>query len=175
MPYDVVIVIGSQNDLDRVKRSGMLSVLDEVGVSWELSAISAHRHLTDLRRYVDDRCHEGTMVFIGVAGMSAALPGTLAALVSGLKPVLGVALSSAVFSGLDALFSQVRMPTGRPVAVCGLDEAGLYNAALTACSIVALAKPELLPKLASLTAANTKQPAIALAASNKVSPLIKGD
>ncbi len=167
MPYDVVIVIGSKTDLDKVKQSKMLTVLDEVGVSWELSAISAHRNLTALTSFVNDRNREGTMVFIGIAGMSAALPGALASLVDGLKPVLGVALSASVLDGLDALLSQARMPPGHPVMVCGIDEAGLYNAALAACSIIALAKQRVREKLTAFLETSNKQPVIGLLASDK--------
>lgn len=167
MTYDVVIVIGSESDLGKVDKSEMRTVLDGVGVSWELSVISAHRNPTALINFVSDRKNAGTMVFIGIAGMSAALPGALASLVDGLKPVLGVALSASVLDGLDALLSQARMPPGRPVMVCGIDEAGLYNAALAACSIIALVKPQLREKLASFLKTNNKQPVIGLLASDK--------
>jgi 5-(carboxyamino)imidazole ribonucleotide mutase len=162
-----VVVIGSKTDLEKVKQSNMLNVLKEVGVSWQLSAVSAHRNPTDLTNYVREREREGTAVFIGIAGMAAALPGALAFLVDGRKPVLGVALSSAVLDGLDALLSQVRMPPGRPVAVCGIDEAGLYNAALTACQIVALINEDVRRKLGVFLEGTNKQPEIGLLASNK--------
>lgn len=167
MTYDVVIVIGSQSDLDKVQRSKMLIVLNEVGVSWELSVISAHRNPTALANFVNERNREGTMVFIGIAGMSAALPGVLASLVDGLKPVLGVALSASILDGLDALLSQARMPPSSPVMVCGIDEAGLYNAALAACSIIALTKQPVREKLAAFLENNNKQPVIGLLASDK--------
>lgn len=167
MSYNVVIIIGSQSDLDKVRRSKMLTVLDEVGVSWELSIISAHRNPTALANFVNERDREGTMVFIGIAGMSAALPGVLASLVNGLKPVLGVALAASGLDGLDALLSQVRMPPGRHVAVCGIDEAGLYNAALAACSIIALTKEQVREQLTAFLENNNKQPVIGLLASDK--------
>ncbi|TSC63906.1 MAG: 5-(carboxyamino)imidazole ribonucleotide mutase [Parcubacteria group bacterium Gr01-1014_106] len=167
MPYDVVIVLGSESDMKKVDASGMLTVLNNVGVRWELSVISAHRNPTQLINFVSDRRQEGTMVFIGIAGMAAALPGTLASLVDGMVPVLGVALSSSVLDGLDALLSQVRMPPGRHVAVCGIDEAGLYNAALTACSIVALVRPELREKLYAFLETTNKQPRIGLRTSDQ--------
>lgn len=167
MPYDVVIVIGSKTDLEKVKQSKMLSVLDEVGVSWELSAISAHRNLDDLATFTRRCVTEGTLVFIAAAGMAAALSGTMSGALGGLKPVLGVALSGSTLDGIDALLAQVRLPKGCPVGVIGLDEAGLYNAALFACSIIALLRPQLLEKLASFLETSNKQPAIGLLASDK--------
>lgn len=162
MPYDVVIVIGSTTDQEKVIHSKMLTVLNEVGVSWELSVISAHRNADVLTTFVNDHNRAGTMVFIGIAGMSAALPGALAALVGGLKPVLGVALSSSVLDGLDALLSQARMPRGCPVGVYGIDESGLYNAALAACAIVGLVRSDVREKLRIFQETTMKQPVIGL-------------
>ncbi len=80
---------------------------------------------------------EGTQVFIGIAGMSAALPGAIAAYTLGRRPVIGVGLSSSALAGLDAMLSISRMPSGRPVMFAGLDEHGLKNAAMAACQILA--------------------------------------
>ena len=129
MAYDVAIVLGSKSDLDKVRQSKLLTTLDGVGITWELSVISAHRNPAALCNFVVER-RDHTLVFIGIAGMAAALPGAIASWVSGLVPVLGVALSSSVLDGLDALLSEARMPSGCPVAVCGIDQAGLDNAAI---------------------------------------------
>ncbi len=150
----VVIILGSESDLGIVKESKMLEVLDEIGVSWELSIISAHRNSEELQNYCMEKykypCRgradkdKDAEVFIGVAGMAAALPGVIASHVR-CCPVIGVPLvSSDIPSGLDALYSMVRMPAGVPVAVPGIGKPGLYNAALLACQIIALnsKKPE---------------------------------
>lgn len=163
MKLEVVIVVGSESDLKIVDESKMLGLLTEAGVSWELSVISAHRDPETLRTYITEKEAAGTLVYIGIAGLAAALPGAIAALVYGMKPVLAVALSSPILQGLDALLSEVRMPPGRPVAVCGLDDAGLKNAALMACAIVALTREEVCTKLVELHEglSQKKQPRIA--------------
>lgn len=134
---EIAVIVGSESDLDTVKTSGMLTTLEEIGVSWELSVISAHRNPGELAAYCTSCVHGGTKVFIGVAGMSAALPGAICSLIAAQRPVLGVGLVSDILDGLEALLSMVRMPPGVPVAVCGLGKAGLQNAAVTACQIVA--------------------------------------
>jgi 5-(carboxyamino)imidazole ribonucleotide mutase len=167
MAYDVVIILGSESDLKKVEGSKMLQVLRDVGMTWVLSVISAHRNSDVLASYVNQCNIAGTQVFIGVAGMAAALPGAIAAHVQGHKIVLGVALSSPVLDGLDALLSQVRMPPGRPVGVCGIDEPGLYNAALMACQIVALTDQEVRERFVQYMAAKNKPVKIGLLASDK--------
>jgi len=169
MTYQVVIILGSQSDQQKVQDSKMLAVLEEVRVSWELSVISAHRNPEELDLHVNRRSAEGTPVFIGIAGMAAALPGQIAAILQGRKPVLGVALSSSPLNGLAALLAEVCMPPGRPVMVCGSDEAGLYNAAQAACSIVALYHHEVRLRFNDFLERATKKPAIGLLASDKKS------
>lgn len=176
MAYDVVIVVGSKDsDMEKVGASKMLDVLNKVGVSWELSVISAHRNPDELKQYIVKRANTGTLLFVGAAGMAAHLPGAIAAILGGFRPVLGVALSSSVLDGLDALLSEVRMPPGLPVGVCGIDEAGLRNAAIMACQIVALARPQLDTKLYQYLADNNKQPAIGLLASDQELPKREGE
>jgi len=82
-----------------------------------------------------------TDVFIAMAGLSAALPGTIAART--LKPVIGVPIHRGI--GLDSLLSVVQMPPGVPVAAVGLDAS--ENAALLAAQILALSHPEVLQAL----------------------------
>ena len=80
-------------------------------------------------------------VFIAVAGLSAALPGTIAALT--IKPVIGVPVSGKV--NLDSILSIVQMPPGIPVAAVGIDRG--ENAALLALEILAIKYPELISDL----------------------------
>lgn len=119
---DVAIISGSKSDQHVVDR--ILRVLDERGVSYEHVVISAHRNPKELDQYVE--CSDAR-VFIAVAGMSAALPGAVAARTE--RPVIGVPVSGKLL-GIDALLSIVQMPTGVPVACVGID-AG-ENAALLA-------------------------------------------
>lgn len=156
MSYDVAIILGSRRDLEIVERSKMLTVLNDVGVSWRMSIVSAHRNLPELIELTKRCVEEGTSVFIGIAGMAAALPGTISSILGGSVPVLGVGLSSKILDGLDALLSEARMPPGRPVAFCGLDEAGLYNAAILACSILALKNERVRKQLRDVLEKNNK-------------------
>ncbi len=139
MVFKVAIVIGSKTDLDAVRESNMLDFFKSVGVTWTVSVISAHRNPNELAEYCSNQSRAGTQIFIGVAGRAAALPGAMAAVLGGTKPVLGVGLSSSnPLDSLAATLSQICMPRGRSVMFCGLDKDGLYNAALAACSILAL-------------------------------------
>lgn len=144
---NVVVILGSTSDLEMVKSSQLFPILNEVGVTWELSIISAHRNPEDLRQYCEHKLQTGTLVFIAAAGMAAALPGAIASHVSNRAQVFGVALSADIFSGMDALLSMVRMPPGVPVCVMGLDSAGLHNAALAACGVVGVANPVVAARL----------------------------
>ncbi|ABK13817.1 MAG: 5-(carboxyamino)imidazole ribonucleotide mutase [Methanothrix sp.] len=119
---DVSIISGSRSDQHIVDR--ILRVLDEHGASYEHRVISAHRNPKELDQYIES---SNARVFIAVAGMSAALPGAVAARTE--RPVIGVPVSGKLL-GIDALLSIVQMPPGVPVACVGID-AG-ENAALLA-------------------------------------------
>lgn len=133
---DIAVIVGSESDIKIVEESELPTFFDKVGVLWELSVISAHRNNQALTDYCLQR--RDTKVFIGIAGMAAALPGTIASIFESEKIVIGVPLLSEAFDGLDALLSMVRMPPGVPVLVPGIGKPGLRNAAIAACQIVAL-------------------------------------
>ena len=124
----VSIVIGSESDRELAEKAS--GILTELGIEHEIVVYSAHRDPDGLRRYLERVDAE---VFIAIAGLSAALPGFIAA--HTLKPVIGVPRAVRLL-GLDALFSMVQMPTGVPVAVVGIDSA--KNAALLAAEMLAL-------------------------------------
>lgn len=152
----VVVVLGSKSDQKIVEESQMASVFEAVGVSYEVAIISAHRNLQELADYCFQTRDKGTLVYIGVAGMAATLPGAIASLVRE-RPVIGVPLSSEILQGLDALLSMVRMPRDIPVAVAGLDKAGLSNAAILACQIIAQSEPEIKNRLRDFLESNRKE------------------
>jgi 5-(carboxyamino)imidazole ribonucleotide mutase len=136
MPVDVLVVLGSKTDAEVGKKAG--AILAEFGVEYEMVVASAHRTpdlLRDLIRNTTAR------VFIGVAGLSAALPGTIAAHTT--KPVIGVPVSGKL--NLDAVLSVSQMPPGIPVAAVGLDRG--ENAGLLAVEILALKDESLTEKL----------------------------
>ncbi len=147
----ISIVMGSESDRELGEKAK--AVLDDFGVENELAVYSAHRSPGALREYVGSSEAE---VFIAVAGLSAALPGFIAA--HTLKPVIGVP-KDVKLGGLDSLLSIVQMPPGVPVACVGIDNA--RNAALLGIEILALGDEGLREKLAEyrrLRAVKTSSP-----------------
>jgi 5-(carboxyamino)imidazole ribonucleotide mutase len=128
----VTVLVGSKSDLEAAEK--VRARLTEFHIPCEVHVASAHRTPEKVDRLVGDPT---TDVFIAMAGLSAALPGVVAART--LKPVIGVPLNRGL--GLDSLLSVVQMPPGIPVASVGLDAA--ENAALLAVAILALKYPEL--------------------------------
>jgi 5-(carboxyamino)imidazole ribonucleotide mutase len=123
---DIAVISGSKSDqavVDKILRS-----LVEKGASFEHKVLSAHRNPKELEQYISN---SDARVFVGIAGLSAALPGVIASLTR--RPVIGVPVS-AKLGGLDALLSIVQMPPGVPVACVGIDNG--ENAALLALRIL---------------------------------------
>ncbi|ANF22677.1 5-(carboxyamino)imidazole ribonucleotide mutase [Thermococcus piezophilus] len=132
----VLVVTGSKSDSHIAEK--VTSVLDEFGVSYDLEVASAHRD----PKKVEELAKKDYDVFIAIAGLSAALPGVIAA--HTVKPVIGVPIS-AKLGGLDALLSIAQLPPGVPVATVGIDNG--KNAALLAIEILALRDERLRKKL----------------------------
>ena len=124
----VLILLGSKSDMKVADRAS--AILTHLQIAHEVKVCSAHRQPDQLDRTIRE---SEAQVFIGIAGMSAALPGVIAART--LRPVIGVPVSGAV--NLDAVLSVVQMPRGVPVAAVALD--GGENAGLLAAEILALA------------------------------------
>ncbi|HEX9915384.1 MAG TPA: 5-(carboxyamino)imidazole ribonucleotide mutase [Candidatus Bathyarchaeia archaeon] len=133
----VAIIAGSKTDQDLSDKAAQ--TLDELGIPHEQQTISAHRSPDTLTSYVKN---SDAQVYICIAGLSAALPGAVAA--HTVKPVIGVP-KEAKLMGLDSLLSIAQMPPGVPVATVGIDNA--RNAALLAAQILALNDPTLAKKL----------------------------
>jgi 5-(carboxyamino)imidazole ribonucleotide mutase len=131
-PPQVGIVMGSKSDMPVMERAA--GVLDELGIRHEMRVMSAHREPDTVAEYSKNARMRGLRVIIAGAGLSAALPGVVAAHTD--LPVIGVPLSSrtSVGGGLDALLSVTQMPPGVPVASVGVDNA--RNAALLAARIL---------------------------------------
>jgi 5-(carboxyamino)imidazole ribonucleotide mutase len=133
MPDAVVgILVGSDSDRERMQPA--LEVLDESGVGYELEVRSAHRTPDAVAEYARGARGRGLRVLICGAGLSAALPGVVAAHTD--LPVIGVPFRSSlsVLDGLDALLAIAQMPPGVPVAAVGVDNA--RNAAALALRIL---------------------------------------
>jgi 5-(carboxyamino)imidazole ribonucleotide mutase len=123
---DIAVISGSKSDQAVVDK--ILRKLEESKVSFEHNVLSAHRNPKELEQYI---AGTDARVFIGIAGLSAALPGVIAS--KTMRPVIGVPVSSKL-GGLDALLSIVQMPPGVPVACVGIDNG--ENAALLALRIL---------------------------------------
>ena len=128
----VGIVMGSESDANLMKPA--LQALDQLGIEYEVSIISAHRTPEKAREYGQSARKRGIEVIIAGAGMAAHLPGVLASWTT--IPVIGVPLPSSDLKGVDALLSIVQMPGGIPVASVGID--GAKNAAYLAAEILGL-------------------------------------
>lgn len=143
---DVQIFAGSASDRDYLKE--IVEVLKELGISYDVKIISAHRNPEKLMSIIKD---SEANVFIAVAGLSAALPGFISSITT--KPVIGVPVSGKV--PLDSLLSMVQMPKGVPVAVVGVDNA--RNGALLAARIVSLYNKNVAEKLKNYTAVENEK------------------
>jgi 5-(carboxyamino)imidazole ribonucleotide mutase len=128
----VGILIGSESDLETMQPA--VDELNERGISHELLVLSAHRDPRGVAEYASNAALRGVRVVIAAAGMSAALPGAVAAYSD--LPVIGVPLTSSksAAGGLDAILAIVQMPPGVPVACVSLD--GARNAAILAAKIL---------------------------------------
>ncbi len=138
----VLVLMGSSSDkpvFEKVK-----TTLHEFGVPYEVHVASAHRTPEKVKALVEASKAD---VVIAITGMSAALPGVIAAHTT--RPVIGVPVD-AKLDGMDALLSTVQLPPGVPVACVGIDRG--ENAALLAVEIMALKYEELGPKLAGYRA-----------------------
>jgi 5-(carboxyamino)imidazole ribonucleotide mutase len=128
----VALLMGSKSDLKKVLPAE--EMLGKMGVKVITAAISAHRQPEKLREFVQSAPSQGVEVFIAAAGKAAHLPGVVASMT--ILPVIGLPVSSPDLGGIDSLLSMVQMPRGVPVATVAID--GAENAALLACSILAL-------------------------------------
>jgi 5-(carboxyamino)imidazole ribonucleotide mutase len=129
----VGILIGSESDRELMEPAA--EELNERGISHELRVLSAHRDPRGVAEYGSTAALRGVRVIIAAAGMSAALPGAVAAYTE--LPVIGVPLisSKSAAGGLDAILAIVQMPPGVPVACVSLN--GARNAAILAAKILA--------------------------------------
>jgi 5-(carboxyamino)imidazole ribonucleotide mutase len=123
----IQLILGSKTDMPVAEKAE--KILKEFSVDYEIKVASAHRTPDYLKELVGKSTAD---VFIGIAGLSAALPGTIAA--HSTKPVIGVPVSGKV--NLDAILSIIQMPPGIPVGAVGLDRGD--NAALLAIEILSI-------------------------------------
>ncbi len=137
----VGIVMGSDSDMPVMAKAA--DVLKELGISFEMKIISAHREPDVFFEYANTAEKKGFKVIIAGAGMAAHLPGMCAAIFP--MPVIGIPMYTTSLGGRDSLYSIVQMPSGIPVATVAIN--GGANAGLLAAKILATSDGELLKKL----------------------------
>src|SRR3989344_1363147 len=137
----VGIIMGSDSDLEVMAEAA--KVLDEFGVSYDMTIASAHRSPELVYRHVTNAKSRGIKILIGGAGGSAHLAGVIASLTT--LPVIGIPVRAKSLDGLDSLLSTVNMPPGVPVATVGIN-AG-KNAGLLALQILSTSNKEIERKL----------------------------
>lgn len=140
-PAKVGIVMGSDSDMPIMAKAA--DVLEELGVPYEMTIISAHREPDVFFEYAKGAEKKGFKVIIAGAGMAAHLPGMCAAIFP--MPVIGIPMHTTSLGGRDSLYSIVQMPSGIPVATVAIN--GGANAGLLAAKILATSDEALLKKL----------------------------
>jgi 5-(carboxyamino)imidazole ribonucleotide mutase len=133
MSTDVGIIMGSRSDWETMRHA--VETLDQLGVSYEVNVVSAHRTPDLLFDYAGSAVERGLKVIIAGAGGAAHLPGMAASKTR--VPVLGVPVQSRALNGMDSLLSIAQMPAGIPVGTLAIGRAGAVNAALLAAAILA--------------------------------------
>ena len=137
----VGIIMGSDSDLPVMQDAA--KVMEQFGVEYEISVVSAHRTPKKMYEYAETAAERGLKVIIAGAGGAAHLPGMTAAITT--LPVIGVPIKTRALSGVDSLYSIVQMPGGIPVATVAIN-AG-KNAGLLAVQMLAAFDEELAKKV----------------------------
>ena len=130
----VGIIMGSNSDWPVMKNAA--DTLEKLGIPYEAKVMSAHRTPDRVEAWTRAAKDRGFKVVIAAAGMSAALPGVIAAQTT--LPVLGVPMENAKVASLDGILSILQMPAGIPVGALAVGRAGAVNSALLAAAILGL-------------------------------------
>ncbi|MDR0900058.1 MAG: 5-(carboxyamino)imidazole ribonucleotide mutase, partial [Methanobrevibacter sp.] len=139
----VMIILGSASDSKIAQKA--IDILENLQIPYSLNVASAHRTHEKVKNLVIEGTERGIEVFIGIAGLAAHLPGSIAAYTH--KPVIGVPVDVKV-GGLDALYATAQMPFPAPVATVGIDRGD--NGAILAAQIIATKDKETKEKIDSL-------------------------
>ncbi|MFA5188890.1 MAG: AIR carboxylase family protein [Patescibacteria group bacterium] len=130
----VAIILGSQSDEEIVEASGLYALLDEFGVTWTMSVLSAHRHAGELDQFCFDLNRRNIKVIICVVGLKADLPSAVKARLPHVA-VIGVPLPDAS-DGFCDVAGLIHMPPGLPVLVVGSGKMGVTNAGYAALAVL---------------------------------------
>lgn len=139
MEPKVAIIMGSTSDYPVMEKAAKF--LDEMGIPFEINALSAHRTPAEVEEYASNAQDRGIKVIIAGAGMAAHLPGVMAALTP--VPVIGVPIEASL-DGMDALLAIVQMPPGIPVATVAVN--GALNAGILAAQMIGTGDAEVFAK-----------------------------
>ena len=143
----VSIIMGSTSDLKIMEAAA--EFLDQMGIPYEINALSAHRVPEQVMDFAKNARSRGVKVIIAGAGGAAHLPGVIAALTP--LPVIGIPIkSSNSIDGWDSILSILQMPSGIPVATMALD--GAKNGAILAVEILAAGDDALMEKMVKFKA-----------------------
>ncbi len=142
----VGIVMGSDSDMPIMSKAA--DVLEELGIDFEMTIISAHREPEEFFQYAKTAEERGYKVIIAGAGKAAHLPGMCAAIFP--MPVIGIPMKTSDLGGVDSLYSIVQMPSGIPVATVAIN--GAANAGILAAKILATSDADLLARLKAYSA-----------------------
>ncbi len=135
------ILMGSDSDLEIMKEAA--KILQDFGVEYEMTIISAHRTPQRMFDYARNADKRGIEVIISGAGGAAHAPGMVAALTT--LPVIGVPILGKSVAGLDSLLSIAQMPAGIPVATVAIN--GAKNAGILAAQILGVKYPAIQEKI----------------------------
>ncbi len=152
MKKEIAVLLGSKSDVKALQAG--FDILDELKIPYSLDILSAHRDPDKLISLLKTFPQKGVRVAIACAGLSAALPGFVAAYVN--IPVIGVPLEGGMMDGLDSLMSIVQVPKGLGLVSTGPGKKGFMNACITALQILGLTDQESLKKVDEFKAALRK-------------------
>ena len=138
-----MILMGSDSDAPVMQAA--VDVLNDFGITNEMTVASAHRSPERVMRLISEAPGRGVKVFIIGAGAAAHLAGVVAA--HSTLPVIGVPIDSSALKGLDALLSTVQMPPGVPVATVSIGKPGATNAGVLAAQILGVGDRAIAAKL----------------------------
>ncbi len=138
-----MILLGSASDFAIAQKA--IDILETMEIPYDIHVASAHRTHQKVKQIVTESTKNGVEVFMGIAGLSAHLPGIIAANTH--KPVVGVPVKVKL-EGLDALFASAQMPQGAPVATVGIDSG--ENGAILASQIIGIRNDEVRSNLSNM-------------------------
>lgn len=155
------VLMGGRSDLQRVKKSELLTILDSFSVRHETSIISSEQNPEELRHYCKQLMEKNVSVVICIAGMIPGLPAAVKAQLPSV-PVISVPLSAPGFSVAETMLASFSVPARRPVIMSGIDEVGLRKAAFLTCELISLSSPLLRKKYQDFILEATPKPDLGL-------------